>query len=534
MEKRFLDVQSTKNFLLKPVFLPVVLAIVSVLFLINPTISSTRGVLSDVVASTFGVENIDVRPSFSVTLGVSKAVLSQEGLLGSGPNTFEQDWLIYKPADINSTPFWASTFPFGVGFLPTQVASTGALGTALWLVFFVLLIIIGIKVLARLPESRAERFTLVSTLLTVLFLWTASFIYAPSATVLAFAFIFTGLFISAARASNIISSRTFNTKELPRTRVASVFVLGLIALGTIYLGWVGFEKSVSALHFKKAVDLSNIQGSSLDEMETLVNKALSRAPADTHYVALSRINFAKAQAAVNATTGTPEENQAAFEEALRKTIDAAKNAVDINPEGYQNWVSLGVIYSSLVPAPLSVAGAYENASYAYSEAGKRNPLNPDIPLFIAQLELNNSDREAALSSVRNAIALKEDYADAHLMLAQLEIQEGNTAAAIRSAERLASLVPNNPGIYFELGVLKYSNKDYKGAVEVFSQALSLAPDYANAQYYLGITFARLGQLDKALEQFEALSLTNPDNQEVQTILKDLRAGKTEFLKTSTI
>jgi tetratricopeptide (TPR) repeat protein len=313
-----------------------------------------------------------------------------------------------------------------------------------------------------------------------------------------------------------------------------MLLLALISLGTIYLGWAGFEKGASAFYFKKAVDLSNVEGASLDEMETLVNKALSHAPADTHYIALSRINFSKAQTAANATTGTPEENQAAFEESLRRSIEAARSAVSVNSASYQNWVSLGIIYSALVPAPLSLAGAYENASFAYSEAGKKNPLNPEIPLFLAQLELNNGDRKAALSSVRKAITLKEDYADAHLMLAQLEIQEGNTLGAIKLAERLAVLVPNNPGIYFELGVLKYSNKDYVGARDTFSQALSLAPDYANAQYYLGITFARLKQLDKALEQFEALSLTNPDNPEVQKILLDLRAGKDAFLKNSVI
>lgn len=534
MEKRFLDVVPANNFFLKPILLPIILAVISVVFLINPTISASKGSLSDYVSSSFGVQNIDVRPSFSVTLGVSKAVLSQEGFLGSGPNTFERDWLIYKPVDINATPFWAISFPFGVGFIPTQVASTGAMGTVLWLAFFVLLVLLGIKVLGRLPESRAERFTLVSTLLISFFLWASSFLYAPSATVLIFAFIFSGLFISASRVSGIISSRTFNLKELPRTRFASMLLLMFISIGTIYLGWVGFEKSASAFHFKKAVDLSNVAGTSLVEIENHIIKALSFAPTDTHYIALSRINFAKAQAAVNATTGTPEENQAAFEEALKRSIGAARDATDINPAGYQNWVSLGIIYSALVPPPLSMAGAYENASYAFSEASKKNPLNPEVSLFLAQLELNKGDREAAISFTRKAIALKEDYADAHLMLAQLEIQEGNTAKAIESAERLAVLVPNNPGIYFELGVLKYSNKDYTGSVEAFTQALVLAPDYANAQYYLGITYTRLKQLDKALEQFEALALTNPDNEEVQKILLDLRDGKDSFLKNSAI
>ena len=534
VEKHFFSTASTlpqasAPFILKPIFLPIVLGVVSILFLINPNISLARGTLSDLMARTFKVENTEVRPSFSATLGISKAVLSQNALLGSGPNTFSHDWLVYKPVDVNTTPFWAVAFPFGIGFIPTQVASTGILGTLLWLAFFVFFILLGVKAWNHIPESRSLRFTLVSAFLTTLFLWVSSFLYVPSGTMLMLAFMFSGIFLAVSRETGIISSRVINLKEFPQTRFISILLLVVVTIGALFLGWTGFEKTVSAFYFKKAIDLSNTAGVPLEEIESQLDKVLKFAPADLHYVALSRINFAKAQGAVNNTTDTPEKSRAIFEDALRGSIEAAKNAVSINPAGYQNWVSLGMIYSALVPAPLAVEGAYENAKFAYSEALKRNPANPELPLLLARLELNKGDIEATRSFIRSSIALKEDYADAYLMLAQLEIQEGNTADAIASTERLAFLVPNNPGIYFELGLLKYSNRDYKGAVEVLSQALALVSDYANAQYYLGLSLSRLNRLDEALRQFEALAITNPDNREIKTILLELRAGKTSFL-----
>ena len=223
--------------------------------------------------------------------------------------------------------------------------------------------------------------------------------------------------------------------------------------------------------------------------------------------------------------GTPEENLIIFQDAVSKSIAAAKEAVALNPAGYQNWIALSTIYNFLVPAPLSVTGAYENASLAYSEAGKRNPLNPEIPLLLAQLEYNHSNIDATRSLIRQSLALKEDYVDAYLMLARLEAEENNIGEAINSAERVALLLPDNAAVYFELGLLKYSNKDYTGAVNAFTLALGLVPDYANAQYYLGLSLARLGRLDESLKQFEALSVTNPDNQEVESILKELRAGR---------
>ena len=526
MEKHFFNTASTlplasKHFFLRATFLPIILGVVSLFFLINPTISTSQGTLGDVLSRTFKVVNIDVRPSFSATLGISKAVLSRGGLLGSGPNTFGRDWLIYKPANVNATPFWAVAFPFGVGFIPTQIASTGIAGSALWLTFFALLAFLGIKALSRIPESRAERFTLVSTLLITFFLWASSFLYAPSATVLMFAFIFTGFFVSICRESGLVPSRALNLKETPQTRFVSIALIALIALGALSLGWVGFGKTASAFYFKRAVNLSNTAGT-LAEIESELNKAVKFSQPDTYYVALSRINFAKAQVAANATTGAPEENRATFEEALRKSIEAARLAVSANSASYQNWASLGMIYSALVPAPLSVAGAYENAFFAYSEASKRNPLNPEIPLLLSRLEFNRGNKEAARSYIRNSIALKEDYADAYLLLAQLEIEAGNTASAIASTERLAVLTPNNSGIYFELGLLKYSSKDYRGAAEAFNLALVSTPDYANAKYYLGLTLVQMGQLDEARKQFEELLITNPDNEEVKAVLESLK------------
>ncbi|KKW14426.1 MAG: hypothetical protein UY54_C0018G0002 [Parcubacteria group bacterium GW2011_GWA2_50_10b] len=526
------DVASGRGFFTGPLFLPALLAVVSLVFLVNPNISAKQGTLGNVVARTFGIENTEVRPSFSATLGISKAVLSQAGLLGSGPNTFSHDWLIYKPAGINTTPFWSVAFPFGVGFIPTQIASTGILGSALWLAFFILLIALGIKALSHIPESRAERFTVVASLLASFFLWAVSFLYVPSGTVLWLAFIFSGLFVASLAAAEIIPTRTLSLRISAQNRFVSLLFLSAIVAGAAFIGWTGFEKTVSAYHFKKAVDLSNSTGASLLEVENELIRATQSAPADIHYVALSRLNFTKAQIAASATT-SPEENRALFEDSLARSIEAARLAVSVNSAGYQNWVALGNIYGALVAKPLAVEGAYENARFAFSEALKRNPSNPEIYLLLAQLELSKDDVDAARSYVRNAIALKEDYADAYLMLAQLEVGAGNAAAAIASAEKLALLVPNNAGLYFELGVLRYSNKDYAGAEKSLNQALVLSPEYANAKYYLGLTLAELGRFGEALAEFEDLSRTNPNNADIEAALEAVRKNSVPTSKTQT-
>jgi len=513
-----------KGWFSRTTVLSLILILVSLVFFINPKISDTKGNLADVISGVFKVENADVRPSLSATLTVSKAVLSRGLILGSGPNTFGHDWLIYKPVNVNTTPFWSVAFPFGVGFIPTQVASTGILGSLLWLSFFIFLIILGIRVVSHVPESRALRFTLVSSFLVSLYLWIASIVYTPSGTLLMVAFIFSGIFIASAIEGGFVKNKSIHFKEHSQMKLAAVLVLLLVTAGTLYIGWIGFGKTVSAYHFKKAVDLSNVPNTPFEEIEGELNKAIKFAPSDAHHIAISRINFAKAQAATQNTSGTQEENLAIFQESVRKSIEAAREAVSLNPAGFQNWVSLGLIYSALVPDPLKVPGSYENAKFAFAEAFKRNPTNPEIPLLVAKLEFDNGNVEASKSSVREAIALKEDYADAYLVLAQIAVTEGNTREAITSAEKLVLLVPNNPGIYFELGLLKFSNRDFRGAAVSFSKAIELAPDYANAQYYLGLTLIELGDKSRAKQIFEALATTNPNNTELEAVLKRYEEG----------
>ncbi|MEK7148008.1 MAG: tetratricopeptide repeat protein, partial [Patescibacteria group bacterium] len=432
---------------------------------------------------------------------------------------------IFKPININFTPFWGVAFPYGIAFVPTQIATTGILGTALWILFLGLIVSLGFKVLNHIPDSRAQRFTLISSLVITVFLWTSSLLYTPSFALLMLAFIFTGIFIAISQEVGIISSRSINFKELPSTKVASTIIIVLVALGALYLGWVGVEKVIASYHFKKASDLSGIPGTPINDVENQLEKAIKFSSQDIYYLAVAQLNFSRAQMVARSATGTPEENTAIFQSSISKSIAAARSATALNPASYQNWVVLGSIYSAMVPEPLKIDGAYENAQYAYNEALKRNPNNPEISLLLAQLEINKGNVEDARSYIRRAIALKEDYSDAYSTLVQLEIQQNNIVAAISSTENLVQLLPNNPGVYFELGVLKYTNLDYKGAEEALMHALELSPDYANAKYYLALTLLKFDRTTEAKTYLEDLLKSNPDSAELKATLEGLNKKK---------
>jgi tetratricopeptide (TPR) repeat protein len=277
--------------------------------------------------------------------------------------------------------------------------------------------------------------------------------------------------------------------------------------------------------------LSTTPNTPVDQIESELGKAINLSPADTYYNALYQLNFARAQSVAQSTTGTAADNQQAFKTDISNSIAAAQTATSIAPNNYENWVVLGSLYEALVPAPLSVNGAYDAAKAAYTEAQKRNPESPEPLLLMARLEYDNKNIDGARDLINQALAKKQDYADAYFLLTQLEAGANNTDKAISAAEAGAILSPDNAGIFFELGLLQYSKKDYTDAANAFSKAISIVPNYANAQYFLGLSEEYLGKHDEAIAQFESLAKSNPDNQDVQSILANLQAGKDPFYQS---
>lgn len=86
------------------------------------------------------------------------------------------------------------------------------------------------------------------------------------------------------------------------------------------------------------------------------------------------------------------------------------------------------------------------------------------------------------------------------------------------------LEPNNPVIFFQLGLLRYNNENYEEAINSLERAVVLNNVYANAKYFLGLAYYYAGRTGDAIDQFEQVAETNPENEGVKLILANLEAG----------
>lgn len=508
-----------------------VILIVSLLFAWNPTVSSSGTRLSDALSGKFNVTNLSVSPSLSATYQVTRPVLKDNVLLGSGPNTFDVDWYAHKPAAVNSTIFWNAPFAYGLGLLSTFVATTGVLGGLLWLAFLILYIRLGMKSIFNRGEDRIAHFLTVSSFAVSLFLWILMIFYVPSKTMFALTFFFSGLFIASASLSGVIAKRMILFRNSSRLAFVAVLLLVAALIGNVAYAYAAVKQSVAVLYYNKASVAASTGNLELARTDAI--KAASLSSEDVYYTGVAQIGVARANRVLTSNASTsPDEAKAAFQAALSETIAAAQAATQVRPENYANWVSLGQLYESLVPAPLSVQGAYDSAKAAYEEAKKRNPESPEPYYLEARLEVENNNPDRARPLIAQALEKKNDYADAYYLLTQIEISANNIPEAIKNAQTLAVLQPTNSGIFFQLGLLEYTNGQYQDAATALAQALRITPDYANAKYYYGLALDKLGNHDAALAEFEDLLKTNPDNTDLPQIIANIKAGKAPISSTA--
>ncbi|MDD5032510.1 MAG: tetratricopeptide repeat protein [Candidatus Pacebacteria bacterium] len=502
-----------------------------ILFLVCLFLILARTTLVSDVVSKVGLSYIEIRPSWSATLKVSEDVMSsgvKNLILGSGPNTFSYDWLKFKPLDVNQTMFWNLNFQNSTGFIPTFAAAGGILGILSWAVFLVLFIYYGLKSVNYSMGDSGSRIVFIC-FLAAAYLWVFCLTYIPGPVILMMTFLVTGLFLAmfARNSENVLKKFVFADGGSIAFVSAMLVVLFLIAgVASFYLL---YQKYWSIYSYGKGVNVFNSSGD-LDEAQRLIAVATRFDSQDRYYRTLSEINLARLGVIINQAL-TPEEGRIQFQNNLASAIQNAQTAIDIDSENPSNWMSLGRVYGSILP--FQIPGSKDFAIDSYKKAAQKAPTDPQPFLALAQVEIDSGGSfGSARGYLASSLRLKANYTPALYLLARVAAQEGNIDEAITQTQTALLTSPNDVGILFQLGLLQYQKKDYENAVISLERVVSLSPNYANAMYFLGLSYEKTDRIQDAITQFKKISELNPDNEEVKTILSNLRSGKPALSEVS--
>jgi len=495
----------------------IILLVIAIVFAIFGTKISNK------FSDSFGINYLDVRPSWELSIDLANQTIQQNPLFGSGPNKYTNVYLQNKPQSINQTVFWSLDFTSGVSYITSFVVMLGLFGSLamLWL-----LIVIGIymyKAYRHGVTDPLQRFSIASSVGLTVYTIIAGLLYTPSLPIIVLGLTSFALFLVALKQEGILAVSI--QESTPRTamvaKITMLIISILLLIGTIFF----LRRTIGDFYFQKAIVVLNTK-SDIATAEIYVKKAIAMVHREVYYRGLAELSVIKINQLLTSLKDVDQKSIDTLKSYLEEGITSAQKAIQIDPLDYQNYITQGRVYESVVPARVNLA--YENAIKSYASAASLNPLNPSIYLLAAQLEVAMKKLPEAKQFIGRALEVKNNYSDAIFLLSQIQVSENSIKDAIISLLVLAQLNPKEPTTFFQLGLLYYNTNDNVNAGIALSKAVELSPAFSNARYFLGLTYARLGKYPEAVIQFEEIAKFNPENSEVANIIATLKAGRSPF------
>ena len=470
------------------------------------------------------ITQLEVRPSWQGTFAIGEKVLSGKNgfIFGSGPNTFTQEWSLFKPAGVNATAFWNTNFAQGVGIIPTAFVTVGILGIIAWILPCLGLLWSIVKLVRdRRTGVIAMRSHTAAMLFSALYLMAFLVMYVPGIGVVALAFLFLGMLVAAETAGNTSAMVRFPLRGYTWKHIAGSLVLLVLSFLLVFASVTALRATISDLYLGRAVADYNASPD-IGHAATLVGDALAIFPQnDNAQRAAVELGFAKLSE-LTATGKTDDAARAQLQATLSDTIQHGLAAVSINGNDYLNWLELAGLYQNL--AGEGVQGAFQNAENAYEKAITEDPADP-LPLAeLAQLEMAQGNTDVALQALNKAISLKQDFPAAYYFRSQIEASKGNFAAAASDASAATTLVPTDPTGWYNLGTIYFAAAAYQDAATALEHAISLQQNYANAMYVLALSYAKLGRQQDALTLMQQVEALNPGNADVGKAVTQLESA----------
>lgn len=501
--------------------LPGVSVIVAIAFLL------VGGGIASSAQQLFGIDSFEVRPSLQATAGILSDVYETSPLVGSGPNTFAAQWLLHRAPDVVQTPFWNLAFVAGSSAVTTAGAVGGLVVALAWLAVLAITVVSVVRALFFVEAHSKQTYILTSvTGVGVLYLLAAHLIATPGTALSLTLFLFLGLFIASLNDTRFLATHVISLSDAPR-RGFSVVLVGLLVLGVVGGGLViGGRQYVSLTFHNQAVEAAN--RGDFEAGYRLLDRAVSVYPSDRYFRTATLMNLAELNALIRGTE-SDEAAQERFRTLLTSALASSAEALRRDPQNFTNLTTRALVYATVVP--LEISGAYENALAVYNEARAVNPLDPEIDLQIAQMEVAREEFALATQALDSALAKKADYTPAILLRAQMALDSGNLDEAITAVKNAVFFEPTNEVLLYQLGILSLQADTYDEAAAAFELALRENDSFANARFFLAQAYAFLGQYNDAAPLMRRLEQENPDNALVREYAEKLEQGENPFTET---
>ncbi|MEK7184542.1 MAG: hypothetical protein AAB683_00190, partial [Patescibacteria group bacterium] len=236
------------------------------------------------IINKLDIVNTEAYLPWQYTIDIASNTIKESPIFGAGANRFVNQYLKYKPQEINQTQFFGVEFANGFGNIPSIIVTQGLLGIILWIFFIIVFSINGYKNLNRNETENEYLSFLKSSLYFIsLSLILANIIYTPSHVIMLFTAIFIGLSFS-----------TISVKEysLNKKLISALLILIII----IEILWFSalIRKSIAVHYFESGIQAINAEDKlGFENAEKYFTKSIQFDKSDVYYQALSENSILK-------------------------------------------------------------------------------------------------------------------------------------------------------------------------------------------------------------------------------------------------
>jgi Flp pilus assembly protein TadD len=465
--------------------------------------------ISSFELNTMQFSTFEARPSWASMMSIGREVSTLP--LGTGPNTFELLWDAYRPADLNATIFWNAEFRTGVATIPTAFVTTGIPGILAWVIFLLGVLWLAASRLFFRTLRGADRFVVLGSLIAGLYVLLFALIYVPSSAVLLIGFAFLGFaaagtteeaaeqsstnvgfilytllavlliascatlyFVGTAVMSSYFSrsaeiamaagdmptgemrARTadsiFSTDETNRllTRIALTRLQSVVATetGESEESQTRFKDALgSAVAFaQRAAEYSPNDYRNWSLLMAVYQSVVPLGIEGAHGFAVAAYDRARVLNPLTPALVLERARLAKANNTLTEARTFAEDALRLKPD---------YVDALLLLAELDIAGGQIQAAIERAEsAGQLESSNPLLRFQIGVLKFESGDRTGSKADFERAIALSDEYANAHFYLARVLFLQGDVDGALRELTRVKELDPSSPDIDRVLSTLR--------------------------------------------------------------------------------
>lgn len=333
--------------------------------------------------------------SYNSGIEIAQKTLSESDknfLIGSGPATFIYEYSLYKGKAMGDSDL---VFNQGPITLLTLVGSLGILTMICFLASWIIFLIQGFRFLFLGNEDDEPTKKFKHLILPIgVALFVMMFLYKMTIIPMVFSFFILGVWVAGVDEDKEKKLELKNKEHLLKMVTSGFFlvlIFGLFIFAKQYYAESFYERGVRNYFNTYDIDYALQNGL----------KAINVFEAGDYYIGLSQLSALKASQIFN-QDGEDKNKQAEVRNIASEAEAFANLAVKHEPQNYNTWNNLGLIYEN---TSFLVDDKNEEALNAYDQAKKLAPYNFDIYYSEGRIYEAQGENQKAIENYEKALEL---------------------------------------------------------------------------------------------------------------------------------